>query len=150
VLKEQGKSRTLQVMMPGAPAVARKGVLAVPLVGRVAAGQPLEAVENVEDYLALSKSLVGDEDVFLLRVKGDSMVGDGIADSDLLLVRKQSTAEQGDVVVALVGEEATVKRFNRRNGAVVLQPSNPAYQPIVTEPEKVQILGKVLMCLHRL
>ena len=122
------------------------GLQALPLVGEIAAGGPLLAQENVEDYVELPERLVGGAD-FLLRVKGDSMIDAGILDGDLVVVRKTETATNGDIVVALAGddealEEATVKRFFREGGRVRLQPENAALEPIYAK--HVQILGKVV------
>jgi repressor LexA len=115
--------------------------IAVPIVGRVTAGQPILAVENIEDHFPLPSSMVGDDKVFILSVKGDSMIDAGILDGDFLVVRQQASAENGDIVVALMGEEATVKRFFREKDHVRLQPENHTMQPILTRD--VDILGKV-------
>jgi repressor LexA len=122
-------------------------LLSLPLVGEIAAGGPLLAEENVEDYLEVPELLAAGGADFLLRVKGDSMVQAGILDGDYVVVRKQQDARNGDVVVALAGEdesadEATVKRFFRENGRVRLQPENDALEPIYAS--HVQILGKVI------
>jgi repressor LexA len=119
---------------------------ALPLVGDIAAGGPLLAEENIEEYLALPEQLVGAAD-FILRVKGDSMIEAGILDGDLVVVRKSDTAVNGDIVVALAGDdesadEATVKRYFRESGRVRLQPENAALEPIYAK--HVQILGKVV------
>jgi repressor LexA len=118
----------------------------LPLVGQVAAGSPLLAEENVEDYLAVPEPLSRGGEEFLLRVKGDSMVDVGILDGDILVVHRQESAQNGEIVVALAGEdesasEATVKRFFRESGRVRLQPENDALEPIFAD--YVQILGKV-------
>ena len=119
----------------------------LPLLGQIAAGGPLLAEENVADYVAVPEPLArGGGDEFLLRVQGDSMVNAGILQDDYLVVRQQRTAENGEIVAALVGaddsaNEATVKRFFREPGRVRLQPENDAYEPLY--PEHVQILGKV-------
>ncbi|MGD0166771.1 MAG: transcriptional repressor LexA [Gaiellaceae bacterium] len=118
----------------------------LPLVGQVAAGTPLLAEENIEDYLAVPEPLSRGGDEFLLRVKGDSMIKAGILDGDILVVRRQEHAENGEIVVALAGEdeaagEATVKRFFRESGRVRLQPENDALEPIYAD--YVRILGKV-------
>jgi repressor LexA len=120
----------------------------LPLLGQVAAGGPLLAEENVEDYLAVPEPLSrGGDDEFLLRIKGDSMIEAGILDGDYVVVRKQPDARDGEIVVALAGDdeaadEATVKRFFRENGRVRLQPENAAMEPIYAQ--HVQILGRVI------
>jgi repressor LexA len=118
----------------------------LPLVGEIAAGGPLLAEENIEEYLAVPEPLSAGGEEFLLRVKGESMIGAGILDGDYVVVHRQQTARDGDIVVALVGDdeaadEATVKRFFRENGRIRLQPENEAIAPLY--PEHVQILGKV-------
>jgi repressor LexA len=125
----------------------------LPLVGEIAAGGPLLAEENIEDYLAVPEPLSEGGEEFLLRVKGESMVGAGILPGDYVVVRRQQTARDGDVVVALAGEdeaadEATVKRFFRENGRIRLQPENDSFEPLY--PEHVQILGKVIGVFRRL
>jgi repressor LexA len=114
----------------------------IPIVGRVKAGGPDLAVEDVEDYLDLSKIFPHEETIFALRVKGDSMVGVGIMDRDLAIVRRQPSAEEGEIVVALIGEEATVKRFFKEPQGVRLEPANPAYEPILSRD--AIIVGKVI------
>ncbi len=109
----------------------------IPLLGVVTAGQPILAVENIEGYLPWE----GDPDCFALRVRGDSMIEAGIFDGDKLIVRPQATADSGDIVVALLEEEATVKRLRKQGGEVWLMPENPAYEPI--DGRHAQILGKV-------
>jgi repressor LexA len=129
-----------------APERAAQSVPTLPLVGQIAAGGPLLAEESVEDEIAVPEPLGRDAD-FLLRVKGDSMVDAGILDGDIVVVRKQSDARAGEIVVALVGDdesadEATVKTFHReRDGRIRLQPENAALEPLY--PEHVEILGKV-------
>ncbi len=145
LVKQGGKSRTLQVATPRG--LRQGGVVSVPLLGRVAAGQPTEVIEDVEDYLPLARALVGGEKVFLLRVRGASMIGDGVADGDLILVRPQPTAQEGEMVVAIVDGEATVKRLYREGSGFRLEASNPDFPSIVSP--RVDIVGKVLMCLHR-
>ena len=125
----------------------------LPLVGDIAAGGPLLAEENVEDYLGVPAPLSRGGEEFLLRVKGDSMVLAGILDGDYVVVQRQSDARNGDIVVALAGtdesvDEATVKRFFRDDGRVRLQPENDALQPIYAD--HVQILGKVIGVFRRL
>jgi len=119
----------------------------LPLVGEIAAGGPLLAEENVEDYVAVPEPLARGGEEFLLRVKGDSMIEAGILDGDIVVVRRQDTAQDGDIVVALAGQdesadEATVKRFFREDGQVRLQPENAALEPIYAA--HVQVLGRVI------
>jgi repressor LexA len=125
----------------------------LPLVGDIAAGGPLLAEETVEDYLGVPEPLSRGGEEFLLRVKGDSMIGAGMLDGDYVVVQRQSDARNGDIVVALAGadesaDEATVKRFFRENGRVRLQPENDALEPIYAD--HVQILGKVIGVFRRL
>ena len=124
----------------------------LPLVGQVAAGSPVLAEENIEDYLAVPEPLTAGGDEFLLRVKGESMIDAGILDGDYVVVQKQQTARDGDIIVALAGEdeaadEATVKRFFRENGRIRLQPENETLEPLY--PTHVQILGKVIGVFRR-
>ncbi|HEY3281957.1 MAG TPA: transcriptional repressor LexA [Armatimonadota bacterium] len=114
----------------------------VPLVGAVAAGLPILASENIEDHYAVPYDWTGGQECFLLRVKGDSMIEDGILDGDLVLIRSQQTADDGDTVVGLIDNEATVKRLYREGNRVRLQPANHTMQPIYAED--VAILGKVV------
>ena len=120
----------------------------IPLVGRVTAGNPILAVENIDDYLPLPRSLADQEDCFLLRVVGDSMIEAGILDGDLVIVRKQPTANNGDIVVAMIDDEATVKRFYRENGHIRLEPANPAYSPIISS--NAAVLGKVTGLIRKI
>jgi repressor LexA len=114
----------------------------LPLVGQVAAGAPLLAEENIEEYVAVPQLAGGDEGEYVLRVRGDSMIEAGILPDDYVVVRPQETADDGDIVVALVGEEATVKRFFRESDHIRLQPENERLEPIRTR--EVQVLGKVV------
>jgi repressor LexA len=125
----------------------------LPLVGEIAAGGPLLADENIEDYLGVPEPLARGGEEFLLRVKGDSMIEAGILDGDIVVVQRQQTARDGDIVVALAGEdesadEATVKRFFREDGRVRLQPENAALEPIYAR--HVQVLGKVVGVMRML
>jgi len=121
----------------------QKAMTPVPLVGRVTAGQPILAVENIEETYPFPTELVGDEAVFMLAVRGDSMINAGILDGDYVLVRDQDTARNGEIVVAMVGDdEATVKRFYRERDHIRLQPENDSFEPILSR--EVSILGKVI------
>jgi repressor LexA len=133
----------------------------VPLVGRVAAGTPVLAEENIEGHVDLARELgLGPraggglediDDLFLLRVRGDSMTGAGIHDGDLVLVRRRPTVNDGDVAAVVIGEEATVKRVRFVRGGVRLEPANPRHRPTTFGPgDEVRIAGKVLMALRRI
>ena len=121
-----------------------EGFIPVPIVGRVTAGEPILAVENIEEYFPLPHNFTSYQDVFMLKVRGDSMTGAGIHDGDLVLVHKTPFAENGDIVVALVeNDEATVKRFFvEPGGRYRLQPENPSYSPLY--PSSLTILGRVI------
>jgi repressor LexA len=119
----------------------------VPLVGRIAAGGPILAEERVEEVLPMPRSLVGDGTLFLLRVAGDSMVDAAICDGDYVVVRQQPTAENGEIVAAMIDGEATVKTLQRKGGQVWLLPHNPAYSPI--DGTQATVLGKVTAVLRR-
>ena len=141
-----GRSRERALAEEAATRAARSRSL--PLVGEVAAGGPVVAEEQIEDYLAVPDQLCADGD-FLLTVKGESMINAGILPGDIVVVRRQNDARDGDIVVALVGDEdATVKRFFRDGRRVRLQPENDSMDPIY--PEEVAILGKVRAVLRRL
>lgn len=119
--------------------LTRREVVNVPIVGRVAAGQPILASENIENYFPIPAEFMPNQDVFMLHVKGDSMINAGIFDGDSILVKKQPTAENGDMVVALIDDSATVKTFYKENGHYRLQPENDAMDPIIAD--EVSILG---------
>ena len=128
----------------------RAPVRDVPLVGSIAAGSPILAEEDIEEIYPLPTELVGDDPVFMLRVRGDSMIDIGIFDRDFVVVKRQETARDGQVIAALVnGEEATVKRLQRLDGRVVLKAENPDYPPMVFS-EGVEILGVVVAVLRRI
>ncbi len=132
-------------------AMAARPTRTVPLVGEVAAGAGVLASENVEELLPLPEDFTGTGSLFMLRVRGDSMIDAGILHGDYVVVRQQPVADNGDVVVAgLPGEEATVKTFSRRRGRVVLTPANPTMSPMDFDPAQVTIYGKVVTVLRRL
>ncbi len=114
----------------------------LPLIGSVAAGLPLEAIENVERYVTIPEVLRRKRPTFLLRVRGDSMIDAGILDGDLIAIRKTQTAELGQIVVARIDDEVTVKRLGKRNGKVVLFPENSEFKPIEADPQDVTIEGQ--------
>ncbi|ALC14838.1 SOS regulatory protein LexA [Desulfuromonas soudanensis] len=130
------------------PTRPRGRSMELPLVGTVAAGRPIEAIETA-DTIEVPPSMVGRGENFALRVRGDSMVGDGILDGDFVVVRKQASADSGQTVVALIGNEATVKRLVRKDGRIELHPANPAMAPILVENvEELRIEGVVVGVLR--
>jgi repressor LexA len=143
--RDPTKPRAIEVLVDKAKAaVAPSGL---PLVGQVAAGQPVLAEENIEEYVPVPQIAGGDEGEFVLRVKGDSMVGAGIFEGDYVVVRPQETAGDGEIVVALVEDEATVKRFFKEEDHVRLQPENETLDPILSRD--VQLLGRVVGVCRR-
>lgn len=122
----------------------------VPLVGRIAAGSPILATEDIETVMPLPEELVGSDPVFMLEVRGDSMIDAGILDGDFVVIRRQPDALDGEIIAALVeGEEATVKRLKRQDGQVILLPENPSLEPMVFD-DGVEIIGKVVSVLRKL
>jgi repressor LexA len=143
-LRRAHGARAIQIVRPSEEKnKPDAGVVYLPVIGRIAAGTPILAEENIEGYEAVSKSLVRHPHAFLLRVHGDSMTGDHILNGDLVIVQPQATAENGEIVAALVDEEATVKRFYRMKNFIELRPSNPKHKPF-RFTEGVQIQGKVV------
>src|SRR5262245_36858447 len=135
-----GKRRAIEVIHHVIPQTGT-----IPILGRVAAGQPVLALENQEGALRLDQTLLGGGSHFALRVQGDSMVGAEIQEGDYVIVRQQDTANSGEIVIALLGEEVTVKRLQRKGKALFLEAANPAYPPIalLRHPATPRILGKV-------
>jgi repressor LexA len=151
--RDPTKPRAIEVRydpMSGA-ARSRRPVAHIPLVGDVAAGVNVLAQENVEDLYPLPEDFTGTGQLFMLRVRGDSMIDAGILDGDHVVVRQQPEAEKGDIVVAgIPGDEATVKTYTRKGGKVILVPANPRLSPIELDPSEVTIYGKVVTVLRRL
>ena len=161
--REAGCPRTVEVRLPGVPPVSAKGAGAaaapaprrtvareatrVPMVGRIAAGSPVPAEESDEEAFPLPKELVGEGDLFMLKVTGDSMIGAAITDGDWVVIRQQSDAESGEIVAAMIDGEATVKTLKRSGDHVWLMPHNSAYPPILGD--KATILGRVVTVLRR-
>jgi len=145
ITRDRYKYRSIQLADSPFPLFAR--ALNVPVLGSIAAGSPILAVENIEDTFPLPADLIGDDEVFMLRVKGDSMIDAGIFDGDLVAVRRQPDAKNGEIVAALLEDEATVKRFYREDGYVRLQAENPNYPPILARD--VKILGRVILSVRR-
>ena len=152
--RDPTKPRAIEVRYDptsGASDLDRRPVRHVPLVGDVAAGMNVLAQENVEEVLPLPADLTGDGDLFMLRVRGDSMIEAGILDGDFIVARAQVTADKGDIVVAgIPGDEATVKTYSVEGEHIVLLPSNSRLSPMVFEPSDVSVFGKVVTVLRRL
>jgi repressor LexA len=151
--RDPTKPRAIEVCFEsGSGAVVeRRPVRHVPLVGDVAAGTGVLAAEHIEETLPLPEDFTGEGNVFMLRVRGESMVDAGILDGDYVVVRQQPSADPGDTVVAgIPGEEATVKTYLRRRGKVVLRPENPTMDELVFDPADITIYGKVVSLLRRL
>ena len=138
--RDSMKPRAISV--PADHQLYRSDLVNVPVVGRVTAGVPILATENIEDYIPLPQSMLGGGEHYILSVRGESMINAGILDGDYVIVRKQNTAYNGDIVIAMIEDEATVKRYYKENGVFRLQPENPTMDPIIV-PE-LTILGKVI------
>jgi repressor LexA len=147
IRRDPSKPRALEVLGRESALPTRGDLVELPVVGAVAAGSPILAAENVESVMSLPTEVVRDDATFVLRVKGDSMVDAGILDGDYVVVRQQSTAVNGDIVVALLGDEATVKRFFREADRIRLQPENASMDPIYTRD--VSVVGKVTAVFRR-
>ncbi|MEF9879438.1 MAG: transcriptional repressor LexA [Clostridia bacterium] len=130
------------ISLPHDHQMYRNDVVNVPVLGHVAAGLPILATENLDETITLPQAMLGDGDHYVLSVKGESMIDIGIMDGDYVVVRKQSTAHNGDIVIAMIDDEATVKRYYRENGGFRLQPENQTMKPIIVS--EVTILGKVI------
>lgn len=140
--RKERQGEAASTTSPAAAAPARSSSTLLPLVGRVAAGTPILAEENIEEEVPVPTALFGDAGSFLLTVHGESMVDAGIYDGDVLLVKEQSCADDGQIVIALLGEEATVKRYFREKDCIRLQPENEAMEPIYTRD--AHVLGVVM------
>ena len=136
--KQQGQARGYRLPLEFAPPRL------IPLLGRVPAGPFDMAIEDLEDYIPVPSDYGDADDLFGLRVHGESMSGAGILSGDVVVVRRQPNANNGEIVVALVGDEATVKRLRLRRGRAELQPENPAFETIVPDPRELRLLGKVI------
>ena len=144
IRKVPGGSRAIEIL--SYPQFSLTHILSVPIVGRVRAGEPILAIENIEGYINLDRSLVSSGDVFLLRVQGDSMIEAHIQDGDFALVKPQPNAENGEIVVALIEDEATIKRIFMKRDLIRLEPANPKMEPIIVKKgeKKITIVGKVV------
>jgi len=149
IRKVPGFSRGIEILdFP----TLRGQILTVPIIGRVTAGEPILAIENIEEYINLDRGLVSSQDVFLLRVRGNSMVDAHIQDGDFALVKPQKDAENGEIIVALIDDEATIKRIFKKRDLIRLEPANPNMEPIVVKKgeKRVTIVGKVVGIFRKL
>ncbi len=149
--RDESKPRAIEVLDFETEAKAK--VMSIPLVGRVTAGEPILATENIEEYIPLPQSFVRDENSFVLQVTGDSMINAGIYDNDYIVVRKQNYADDSDIVVAMISNtesEATVKRFFQEGRKIRLQPENDSLDPFILPADEVDILGKVTGLFRRI
>lgn len=141
IRRDPTKPRAIEIVDDGF-ALSRREVVNVPIVGTITAGEPILAVENIEDYFPIPVEMMPNAEVFMLKVRGESMINAGIYDGDQVIVQRQPTAENGDIVVALLDDSATVKRFFKENGYYRLQPENDTMTPIIVN--SVEIIGKVI------
>jgi len=142
IRQDSNKNRALEIVDDDFNALVRREITNVPVVGRVAAGTPILATENISDYFPIPVEMLPNKQTFMLKVKGDSMINMGIFDGDTLLISQQETARNGEVIVALVEDGATVKRFYKEKNHIRLQPENDDMDPIIVDDCK--ILGKVI------
>lgn len=142
IRRDPTKPRAIEILDSSSDMLEGKKIVHIPVVGRVTAGQPILAVENLEGTFPLPADLVRQDNVFMLKVLGESMIGAGILDGDFIIVRQQNEARNGEIVVALIGDEATVKRFFKERTLIRLQPENSSMEPIYSQD--VSILGKVI------
>ena len=145
IRRSWNRSRSVELL----PARVGQRAIEVPLLGYVAAGSPIEAVASNET-IAIPEDLVGRRDTYVLRVRGDSMIDEQIRDGDFVIVEDRKTADNGEMVIALLGgQEVTLKKFYRENGRIRLQPANPAMQPIIVDPANVQLQGVVVGVMRK-
>jgi repressor LexA len=147
-IKRIGK-RAIEIVSPTGRSALPEAV-EIPILGRIRAGAPILAEENIEGFMAVANEIARGKEAFALKVKGDSMIDDGIFDGDYVIIRRQETAENGDIVCALIGNEATLKRFQRTGSEVVLKPANPKYEPIIVSKGEFRVLGKATGVIRKL
>ena len=130
-------------------AAAANDIRELPVLGRIAAGTPIDAIQNERDRVQVPESLLGAGEHFVLEVQGDSMINAGILDGDQVIIRRANTANSGEIVVALVGEEATLKRLRKRGASIALEAANPAYETRIFGPDQVQVQGRLVGLIRR-
>ena len=144
-----GKARGIEITAGYSGESSEDGV-EVPLIGSVAAGKPITAIENVDGYVTLDKSIFKGEGLFALRIRGDSMTGMGILNGDIVVIRKKQAAENGEVVVVIIDGDATLKRYLKENGNIILRAENPSYSDIVLQStSSIQIAGKLVGVIRK-
>jgi repressor LexA len=147
-IKRIGK-RAIEIVNPSGRSAFPQAT-EIPILGRIRAGAPILAEENIEGFLTVANEIDRGKETFALKVKGDSMVEDGIFDGDYVIIRRQETAENGDIVCALIGNDATLKRFHRQGSTVVLKPANKNYDPITVSKGEFRVLGKASGVIRKL
>jgi len=147
IRKIPGESRAIEIL-----GFSSSNIISIPILGRVRAGEPILAIENIEGYFNLDRSFASSKDVFLLRVQGDSMIDAHIQDGDFALVKPQSSAENGEIVVALIEDEATIKRIFQKRDLIHLEPAHPTMEPLVIKKgeKQISIVGKVVGIFRKL
>ncbi|MCX7958821.1 MAG: transcriptional repressor LexA [Deltaproteobacteria bacterium] len=151
IAKEPNKARGLKTTE--FLKISSLNAIKIPLIGSIAAGKPITALENLEKYISVDRDLFKGNDIFALRTKGDSMTGAGINDGDIVIIHPQSDAENGEIVVAIIGDEATLKFFHREGDSIILKASNPLYSDIKIDPSSssdIKIIGKVIGLIRKL
>ena len=138
-----------QVVETARPAAAANDIRELPVLGRIAAGTPIDAIQHERDRVQVPESLLGAGEHFVLEVQGDSMINAGILDGDQVIIRRANTANSGEIVVALVGEEATLKRLRKRGASIALEAANPAYETRIFGPDQVQVQGRLVGLIRR-
>ena len=138
-----------QVIENARPTAAANDIRELPVLGRIAAGTPIDAIQHERDRVQVPESLLGAGEHFVLEVQGDSMINAGILDGDQVIIRRGATANSGEIVVALVGEEATLKRLRKRGASIALEAANPAYETRIFGPDQVQVQGRLVGLIRR-
>ena len=148
IRRSRGRYRSIEVIGDDAHRIQARDIVNVPVLGLITAGTPILADQSYEEYLPMARRLIGEKEAYFLRVQGDSMINAGIDDGDLVLIERKESADNGDIVAAMIEDEATVKKLVLKDGERILMPENPAYQPR-TMPNNGKILGKVLLSVKR-
>ncbi len=148
IRRDQTKPRAIEILDRDNYDIPKKEISHIPIIGKITAGEPILAVENIQDTFPLPNEFLGEGEFFILSVSGNSMIEAGINDGDFVVVRKQSYCKNGDIVAALLEEEATIKRFFKEANGIRLQPENSAMEPIITKD--VKILGKVVALYRKI